>query len=102
VLEAWIHVRIETPFTYGPVSDACRFDPSDAPELAPLLGLHQATVTSAEIRKDGRLTLAFADSRTLFVPPDERYEALTVTGSLPPVRRGFSFTAIPGGGLAHF
>jgi len=70
--------------------------------LAPLLGLHQATVTSAEIRKDGRLTLAFADGGVLLVLPDERYEAFTVAGSLPPIRRGFNFVAIPGGGLARF
>ena len=28
------------------------------------------------------------------------FEAFTVTNSLPPVRRGFSFAAVPGGGLA--
>lgn len=102
VLESWIEVRIETPFSYGPAGDARQFEPSDAPALAPLLGLHQATVTSAEIRKDGRLTLAFADGSELVVPPDERYEAFTVTGSLPPVHRGFRFIAVPGGGLARF
>jgi hypothetical protein len=101
VLESWIEVRIETRFRYGPAGDAQEFEPSDAPSLAPLLGLHQATVTSAEIRKDGRLTLAFADAE-LVVPPDERYEAFTVTGSLPAIRRGFSFVAVPGGGLARF
>lgn len=103
VLESWISVRIETPFSYGPAGHARRFDPSDAPGLAPLLGLHQATVTSAEIRKDGRLAMTFADGGELVVPPDERYEAFTVTGSLPPVTvtRGFSFTALPGGGLSR-
>jgi Family of unknown function (DUF6188) len=102
VLEAWIVIRIETPFSYGPAGNVRQFEPSDSPGLAPLLGLHQATVTSAEIRKDGRLTLTFADGSELIVPPDERYEAFSVTGSLPPVRRGFSFTAVPGGGLARF
>lgn len=102
LLESWIEIRIETPFRYGPAGDKRQFEPSDAPGLAPLLALHQATVTSGEIRKDGRLTLAFADGCELVVPPDERYEAFTVTGSLPPVRRGFSFTAVPGGGLARF
>ena len=102
VLESWISVRIETPFSYGPAGAARQFEPSDAPGLAPLLGLHQATVTSAEISKDGSLTMAFADGGELFVPPDERYEAFTVTGSLPPARRGFSFTALPGGGLSRW
>jgi hypothetical protein len=46
--------------------------------------------------------MAFAGERELVVPPDERYEAFTVTGSLPAARRGFSFTALPGGGLARF
>jgi hypothetical protein len=102
VLESWIEIRIETPFSYGPAGDARQFEPSDAPGLAPLLGLHQATVTCAEVRKDGRLTVAFADGCELAVPPDDRYEAFTVTGSLPPVRRGFSFTAVPGGGLTRY
>ena len=97
VLESWISIRIETSFSYGPDGAARQFEPSDAPGLAPLLGLRQATVTSAEIGKDGRLTMAFADGGELLVPPDERHEAFTVTGFLPPVRRGFSFTALRGG-----
>jgi Family of unknown function (DUF6188) len=51
---------------------------------APLLGLHQAVVTAAQIRKDGRLTMTFADDAVLDVGPDERYEAFQVTGSLRP------------------
>ena len=102
LLDSWIEIRIETPFTYGPEGAVQHFEPSDAPSLAPLLGLHQATITSAEIRKDGRLTVAFADGAVLEVLPDERYEAFTVAGSLPSVRRGFNFAAIPGGGLTRF
>lgn len=101
-MDSWIEIRIETPFTYGPVRDVQRFEPSDAAGLAPLLGLHQAALASAEIRKDGRLTVAFADGAVLEVLPDERHEAFTVIGSLPPIRRGFHFVAIPGGGLARF
>ena len=101
IVESWIEIRIETPFSYGAAGDARQFEPSDSRSLAPLLGLHQSTVTSAEIGKDGRLTVAFADGGELVVPPDEHYEAFTVTGSLPPVRRGFSLTALPGGGLAR-
>jgi hypothetical protein len=68
-------VRGKTPFSCGPAGDARQFEPCDAAGLAPLLGLHQAAVTSAEIRKDG---------------------------PLPSVRREFSFVAVPGGGLARF
>jgi hypothetical protein len=46
--------------------------------------------------------MTFADGRQLVVPPHEHYEAFTVTGSLPPARRGFGFTAVPGSGLARF
>lgn len=91
-----------TPFTYGPEGDGQRFGPSDAPGLAPLPGLHRAAVTSAEIRKDGRLTVAFTGGGMLEVLPDERHEAFTVRGSLPPIRRGFNVAAVPGGGLARF
>jgi hypothetical protein len=102
LLESWIEIRIEAPFTYGPEGGTRRFEPADTPGLAPLLKLHQETVASAEIRKDGRLTLAFADGAVLMVLSEERYEAFTVAGSLPPIRRGFNFVAIPGGGLARF
>ena len=101
VLEQWIVIRIESPFTYGPRSGQ-RFDPSSPAGLAPLLVLSRATITSAEVRKDGRLTLVFADGAVLEVLPDEKYEAFTVAGSLPPVRREFKFVALPGGGLARF
>jgi hypothetical protein len=53
VLEARIEVRIETPFRYGSAGDGRRYEPSDSRSLAPLLGLHQATVTSAEKGEDG-------------------------------------------------
>ena len=53
------------------------------------------------IRRDGLLTLTFADHTVLVVEPDERYEAFHVTGSLPPIDRGFRFVAVPGGGLAR-
>lgn len=102
VLESWISIRIETPFSYGIQSAMQQFEPSDGPGLAPLLALHQATVTSAEIRKDGRLTVAFADGNVLLVLPDDQYEAFSVAGSLPPIRREFKFIALPGGGLARF
>jgi Family of unknown function (DUF6188) len=102
VLEARIEVRIEAPFSYGAAGDARLYEPSDSRGLAPLLGLHQATVTSAEIGKDGTLTMAFTGGGQLVVPPDERYEAFTVAGSLPAARGGFSFVALPGGGLARF
>lgn len=102
VLESWIEIRIETAFSFGPPGAGRRFEPSEATALAPLLGLHQAVVAAAQIRKDGRLTLTFADGAVLEVGPDERYEAFHVAGSLPPVRRGFRFVALPGGGLARF
>ncbi|TDB77560.1 DUF6188 family protein [Micromonospora sp. KC723] len=61
-----------------------------------LLDLHRAKVTVAEIRKDGRLTLTFADEAVLAVAPDRQYEAFTVTGT-PPVSREFRLVAVPGG-----
>jgi Family of unknown function (DUF6188) len=102
VLDSWISIRIETSFSYGAAGAERQFEPSDAPGLAPLLDLHQATVTSAEIAKDGSLTMASADGGELLVPPDERYEAFTVTATSPPARRAFSFTTLPGGGLSRW
>lgn len=102
LLVDWIEIRIESPFSYGAPDSARQFDPADTPGLAPLLGLYLATLMSGEIRKDGRLTIVFADGSVLVVLPDERYEAFTVAGSLPPIHRGFHFVAIPGGGLARF
>ena len=95
VLESWISIRIETSFSYGPAGAAREFEPSDAPALAPLLGLHQATVTSAEIGKDGSLTMAFADGGELLVRPDERYEAFTVRPPCRPPAAGLASLPCP-------
>jgi hypothetical protein len=101
LVESWLAIRISTRFTYGPPGDPRWFEPSDAARLAPLLTLHQATVTSAEIQKDGQLTVVFTDGAVLSVLPDDQFEAFTVTGDLPPIRREFTFVARPGGGLAR-
>jgi len=102
VMESWIVFRIEAAFSYGRDGAQRTFDPSDSAGLAPLLKLYRAVVTSAEIRKDGQLTLRFADGGALVVTSDEDYEAFNVTGTLPPLDRGFHFVAVPGGGLARF
>ena len=101
VVEAWLEFRIETVFSYGAAGGERSFDPSDSASLAPLLGLHQAVVTVAEIGKDGRLSLTFADGAVLAVEPNDKYEAFTAVGQLPAVPRGFRFVALPGGGLAR-
>ncbi|MEU8112811.1 DUF6188 family protein [Micromonospora sp. NPDC048947] len=102
IVESWIEIRIETEFSYGTPGAESRFDPSTSTGLAPLLDRHQAQMTAAEIRKDGRLTLTFADDAVLVVEPDDQYEAFTVTSMPPPGFRGFRFVAVPGGGLAHW
>lgn len=71
-----LHTFRRTLPTRGLASFVLRnFDADARRSLAPLLGLRQATITSAEIREDGRLTVAFADGAVLEVLPDERYEA---------------------------
>jgi hypothetical protein len=95
VLESWIEIRIETAFSYGPPGAGRQFEPSDPTALAPLLGLHQAVVAAAQIRKDGRLTMTFADDAVLEVGPDERYEAFQVTGSLPPIAAASGLSLCP-------
>ncbi|MEU1394653.1 DUF6188 family protein [Micromonospora zamorensis] len=54
------------------------------------------------MRKDGRLTLTFADDAVLVVEPDDQHEAFTVVGTPAPVSQGFHFVAVPGGGLARW
>jgi hypothetical protein len=53
------------------------------------------------MRKDGWLTVAFADGGPLVVPPDDRYETFTATRSLPLARWRFSFVSVPGSGMAR-
>jgi hypothetical protein len=100
-IDSWIHVRIESAFTVERGGQVQSFDPAETQTLAPLLRLHQAKVTEALARKDGVLTLTFDDGSTLTVPPDDQYEAFTVNGELPPVRRRFMLAALPGGGLTR-
>jgi hypothetical protein len=53
------------------------------------------------IRKDGLLTVTLREHTVLVVEPDERYEAFHMTGSRPPIDRGFRFVAVPGRALAR-
>ena len=102
LIEAWLEIRIQTTFSYGTVADVRRFDPQDAPGLAPLLDRHQARVAVAEIRELGRLSLTFADEAVLVVESDDRYEAFTVVGQRSAATRTFLVVATPGGGLSRW
>ncbi|WP_410809086.1 DUF6188 family protein [Micromonospora sp. 067-2] len=101
MIEAWLEIRIEAEFSYGPAGAERWLDPSATAGLGPLLDRHQAKVSAVEIRKDGRLTLTFADDAILAVEPDDQYEAFTVAGTPPTVSVGFHFVAVPGGGLTR-
>ncbi|MEU4473133.1 DUF6188 family protein [Micromonospora sp. NPDC023888] len=70
--------------------------------VAPAMPVGPPSSVEALIRKDGRLTLTFADDAVLVVEPDDQYEAFTVTSMPPPGFRGFRFVAVPGRGLAHW
>jgi hypothetical protein len=101
MIEAWLEIRIQTAFVYGIAGNIRPFDPEQAPALAPLLDRHQARVTVAEIRPEGRLSLTFADQAVLTVEPDDRHEAFSVVGQRSP-RPHFLIVAAPDGGLAHW
>ena len=83
-IEQWIHIRISQPFVVHANSGPIEVDPEGDPEsMGRLIGLHQAVVTDASVHKDGSLTVAFSDGRTLRVPTGTRYEAFEVEGAWP-------------------
>lgn len=101
VIDTWISIRIESPFSVTRQGLERIYDPGAPTELGSLLDLHKAVLTSAEVVKDGHLRLEFANGDVLSVSPDEHYEAFTVNGHLPPLERRFTLVALPGGGLAR-
>jgi Family of unknown function (DUF6188) len=95
-----VHVRIECPFAVEQAGETSVFDPNEWATLGPLVRLHQATIKSGSVRKDGILRLEFTDGTTITCEPHDQYEAFKVSGRLPPVQRRFELIALPGGGLA--
>lgn len=101
VIETWLSLRIEGRFTLERGGQVEEYDPSDTASLGPLVVLHKAVVSEALARKDGRLSVRFADGSILTVPPDDHYEAFVIDGALPPIERKFTLVSLPGGGLTR-
>jgi hypothetical protein len=101
VIDSWINIRISCPFSVTRQNQERTYDPETPTDLGSLLDLHKAVVTSAEVVKDGHLRLEFANGDSLSVAPDEHYEAFTVNGQLPPIKRRFTLVSLPGGGLTR-
>ncbi|PZE68804.1 DUF6188 family protein [Curtobacterium sp. MCBD17_021] len=82
----------------GPDGERRIMDPTDPTSLAPVLALHDDTVTNATL--DGAdLRLHFASGTVLEAWPDDSYESWQYDGGGPERRM---IIALPGGGLAVF
>jgi hypothetical protein len=92
-IEMWLYLRIQTPFMYYDGDTSAEIEPEDSLSIAPLLDIRRATVTLAEVYKDGRLRVEFANGNTIAVTPDAQYEAFWVSGD------DFRLIALPDGGL---
>jgi hypothetical protein len=72
---------IETRFTLRDASGVRhRLDPGGGRELAPVLGLFDATVTGVDVEGPGELRLGFDDGSRLTVGPDPCFESWHLTG----------------------
>lgn len=89
-------LRIEQPFVITTV-DAMEHlvVPEESVRLDAVLSTLWSTVAEAIARKDGALEVRFTGGVTLQVPPDEGFEAWTITGP-----DGIQLVSRPGGGLA--
>lgn len=101
MIEAWLSIRIEGRFSLERGGMVHEYDPADTASLGPLVVLHKSVVSEALARKDGRLTIRFADGTILIVPPGDQYEAFVIDGALPPIQRKFTLVSLPGGGLTR-
>ncbi len=93
VVETGFELRIESDFTFADDNGGHTYEPDEHAALGPVLTLHQAVVSSAEVLKDGHLIVLFADGRSLRVPPDDEFEAFNVAGPNQQL-----LVALPGGG----
>jgi hypothetical protein len=75
-------LAIETPFLLRDhTGEQHELVPGTGSSLAPLLDLHQQTVTAVEIRGSGALHLTFDDGAELHVGPHPHYESWNLTGN---------------------
>lgn len=92
-----IRVHIGSPFRFrGPDGMEAEADPEDSPTMAPALQIANGGVRSLAVSETGSLQIDFANGASLFVTPDEHYEAWEMLGD------GFWLISTPGGGLSLF
>ncbi len=92
-----VTIRIEGPFTYRRDEKSWELDPEHQPEgLGPTLTLPRTKGRGGTVDLDGILRLTFDDGTELVVPPDEHYEAWTLS-----TNDGL-LVCCPGGQIAFF
>jgi len=101
VIDGWINIRINTSFTLTRDGQTSVHDPEDVSSLRDLGALHQQRVEAVHVRQDGLLRVKLNGGGEIRVESDPQYEAYMITAKLQPVRRQFTFVALPGGGLAR-
>jgi hypothetical protein len=91
-------IRIQTKYSLKPAGGIEGiFDPnlSESPMPSALIGLRQLIMSADADEGDGSLTIVLADGLRLWVPPNDNYEAWTLSDTI-----GTRVVTLPGGGLA--
>jgi hypothetical protein len=94
---AW-ELRIETPFALTAAQGTEHLVlPGEASHLETVLTILRTTIEGAAAFKDGHLELQLSNGTVLHAPPDEGFEAWTLSGP-----DGLLLVCLPGGELARW
>jgi len=91
----FVDIDIDSQFIFMSGSDILEINPEEYPlAIAPVLVVLHQKLESITIMKSGLLNIVFSNQMKISVPPNEMYEAWSVSGP-----NGFRVICTPGGGL---
>jgi hypothetical protein len=91
----FVVINIESPFKFLSGGNTLEINPEECPPaIAPALVVLHQKLESLTIMKPGLLNIVFSNQMMISVPPDQMYEAWSVSGP-----NGLQVICTPGGGL---
>ena len=97
IIDQLITLRIESDFAYFDGERVIHVDPEVTIEQEQLLSLHNIVVQRLNLTRKGKLTIEFADRRSISIGPNPSYESFSLG-----VPGAGLFIGMVGAEVAHF